>query len=130
MNEGEYCMMNTLDLSVDHAFWELEQNPWVVRNLLDGFVRRYSFVDEVKVYANDPASADRHLGAHATHDPSQPAPPPDEGQLNRPFSLAQGGLSFTHDMGVHNNFSPEGTSSYELAELTGCFQPHDPGAAL
>ena len=24
VNEGEYCMMNTLDLSVDQAFWELE----------------------------------------------------------------------------------------------------------
>ena len=24
-------------------------------------------------------------------------------------------------MGVHNNFSPPGTSSYELKNLTGCF---------
>ena len=121
VNEGEYCMMNTLDLSVDQAFWELDQNPWVVRNLLDGFVQRYSFVDDVKVYADGPASAGGRLDAGATHDPSQPAPPPDEGQLNRPFSLSPGGLSFTHDMGVHNNFSPAGTSSYELADLTGCF---------
>ena len=35
VNEGEYCMMNTLDLSVDHVFWELDHNPWLVRNLLD-----------------------------------------------------------------------------------------------
>ena len=35
VNEGEYCMMNTLDLAVDHVFWELEHNPWLVRNLLD-----------------------------------------------------------------------------------------------
>ena len=41
-------MMNTLDLSVDHAFWELDQNPWVVRNLLDNFTRHYSYVDEVQ----------------------------------------------------------------------------------
>ena len=50
VNEGEYCMMNTLDLAVDHVFWELEHNPWLVRNLLDEFVRRYSYTDEVKVY--------------------------------------------------------------------------------
>ena len=53
VNEGEYCMMNTLDLAVDHVFWELEHNPWLVRNLLDEFVRRYSYTDEVKVYTSD-----------------------------------------------------------------------------
>ena len=34
---------------------------------------------------------------------------------------ARGGLSFTHDMGVMNNFTPEGHSSYECVDLTGCF---------
>ena len=53
VNEGEYCMMNTLDLAVDHVFWELEHNPWLVRNLLDEFVRRYSYTDEVKVYKSE-----------------------------------------------------------------------------
>lgn len=48
VNEGEYCMMNTLDLSVDHAFWELDHNPWVVKNLLDNFVRHYSYSDGIK----------------------------------------------------------------------------------
>ncbi|MGE5486649.1 MAG: glycoside hydrolase family 52 protein [bacterium] len=48
VNEGEYCMMNTLDLAVDQVFWELDRNPWVVRNLLDTFVKRHSYVDEVK----------------------------------------------------------------------------------
>ena len=91
VNEGEYCMMNTLDLSIDHVFWELKQNPWVVRNLLENFVRHYSYIDEVK-----------HERA------------PDS-------RLLPGGISFTHDMGVHNNFSPQGTSSYELKDLTGCF---------
>ena len=88
VNEGEYCMMNTLDLSVDQMFWELRQNPWVVRNILDRFTSHYSYVDEVKK--------------------------PDG-------TLSAGGLSFTHDMGAHNNFSPTGHSSYELPELTGCF---------
>ncbi|GAB4189532.1 MAG: hypothetical protein Kow00105_03950 [Phycisphaeraceae bacterium] len=48
VNEGEYCMMNTLDLSIDHAFWELRHNPWVVRNLLDRFADRYRYQDRVK----------------------------------------------------------------------------------
>jgi hypothetical protein len=91
VNEGEYCMMNTLDLSVDHVFWELKQNPWVVRNLLDNFLRHYSYIDEVK----------RDRGEDSPRSP--------------------GGISFAHDMGVHNNFAPPGTSSYELKNLTGCF---------
>lgn len=48
VNEGEYCMMNTLDLAVDQVFWELKHNPWVVRNLLVNFVRYYSYHDHVK----------------------------------------------------------------------------------
>jgi hypothetical protein len=117
VNEGEYCMMNTLDLSVDHAFWELDHNPWLVRNLLDNFVRLYSYTDEVKVYKSEitPSAS----GVH--EDPHETPPPPDETQLNRPYDTKPGGLSFCHDMGAHNNFSPKGRSSYELANLTGCF---------
>ena len=117
VNEGEYCMMNTLDLAVDHVFWELEHNPWLVRNLLDEFVRRYSYTDEVKVYTSDFAPSVDTLQV----DPSQTPPPPDEAQLNRPYDKKPGGISFCHDMGAHNNFSPRGRSSYELANLTGCF---------
>ncbi len=47
VNEGEYRMMNTFDLTVDHLYFELRQNPWVVRNVLDFFVERYSYRDEV-----------------------------------------------------------------------------------
>ena len=117
VNEGEYCMMNTLDLAVDHVFWELEHNPWLVRNLLDEFVRRYSYTDEVKVYKSEIKMA-APLGQA---DPSQAPPAPDEAQLTRPYDTKPGGLSFCHDMGAHNNFSPKGRSSYELANLTGCF---------
>ena len=115
VNEGEYCMMNTLDLAVDHVFWELDRNPWLVRNLLDSFVRLYSYTDEVKVYEGEV-----ELSSHE-HDPSQPPPPPDAAQLARPYRTKPGGISFTHDMGAHNNFAPLGRSSYELANLTSTF---------
>ena len=35
-------------------FWELDRNPWVVRNLLDNFVRHYSYVDTVGGPGEDP----------------------------------------------------------------------------
>ncbi len=88
VNEGEYCMMNTLDLSVDQVFWELQHNPWVVRNVLTNFVRHYAYHDQVKT---------------------------------RGGQVLPGGISFAHDMGVNNGFSAAGQSSYELANLTGCF---------
>ena len=89
VNEGEYRMMNTFDLTVDHLFFELRLNPWVVRNQLDWFMRRYRYVDEVV----DPVTKQRHPG----------------------------GVSFTHDMGIANGFSPAGRSAYELDGLHGCF---------
>jgi hypothetical protein len=78
VNEGEYRMVNTFDLTVDHLFFELEWQPWAVRNALDLFVRRYSYRDQL-------------------------------------------GLSFVHDMGVMNHFTPPGRSSYECDHLSGCF---------
>jgi hypothetical protein len=49
VNEGEYRMLNTFDLTVDHLFFELSQNAWVVRNQLDWFVKRYSYKDKVRL---------------------------------------------------------------------------------
>jgi hypothetical protein len=90
VNEGEYCMMNTLDLCVDQVFWEMSLNPWVVRNLLDNFVNSYSYEDRLKREHSDDAPV--------------------------------GGLSFAHDMGAFNMFSPPGQSSYELPNLDAvCF---------
>lgn len=89
VNEGEYCMMNTFDLSVDQLFFEMRMNPWVVRNLLDSFVRHYGYVDELR----EPSSG----------------------------RIFPGGISFTHDMGVRNRFSPRGHSSYEIQDKPGCF---------
>ncbi|HVX86089.1 MAG TPA: glycoside hydrolase family 52 protein [Phycisphaerae bacterium] len=97
VNEGEYRMMNTLDLAADQVFWELGKNPWVVRNVLDNFVRRYSYFDEVKTTENT------------------------EGTEGARGETRAGGISFCHDQGTHNQFSPLGRSAYEQANLTGCF---------
>lgn len=88
VNEGEYRMINTFDLTVDHLFFELRWHPWAVRNVLDLFADRYSYRDTV----------------HA----------PDGRK-------APGGISFVHDMGVADQFTPPGRSSYECAGLHGCF---------
>ena len=49
VNAGEYRMINTFDLTVDHLFYELEWQPWAVRDTLDLFVRRYAYVDQLGV---------------------------------------------------------------------------------
>lgn len=65
VNEGEYRMMNTFDLTVDHLFYELSRNPWTVRNVLDGYVARYQYRDEVRF----PGEAKLHPGGISfTHD--------------------------------------------------------------
>ena len=65
VNEGEYRMMNTFDLTVDHLFWELRQNPWVVKNQLDWFADRYSYQDKVR-FPND--KTEYPGGLSFTHD--------------------------------------------------------------
>ncbi len=82
VNEGEYRMMNTFDLTVDMLFYEMRFNPWTVRNVLEQFVAEYSYYDEVF-------------------------------QPGYPETAYEGGISFCHDMGVRNQFSPFGHSSYE-----------------
>lgn len=78
VNEGQYVMINTFDLTVDLLFWELRFHPWTMENVLENFVSNYRYYD-------------------------------------------QAGISFTHDMGVFNSFTPRGTSSYELSGVSGCF---------
>ena len=94
VNEGEYRMMNTFDLTVDQLFLELRRNPWTVRNVLDHFTSRYSYNDSLRF----------------------PAGEADGGAVAHP-----GGLTFTHDMGVANAFTPPGRGSYEQGGLTGLF---------
>jgi len=53
VNEGEYRMMNTFDLTVDQLFFELKMNPWTVKNELDMFVNRFSYDDNVRFPGDD-----------------------------------------------------------------------------
>lgn len=48
VNEGEYRMMNTFDLTVDHLFFELAWHPWAVRRTLDLFAGRYAYRDRLR----------------------------------------------------------------------------------
>jgi len=65
VNEGEYRMMNTFDLTVDQLFFELKMNPWTVRNELDLFTSRYSYRDTVR-FPDDPTEYPG--GLSFTHD--------------------------------------------------------------
>ena len=47
VNEGEYLMMNTFDLTVDMAFYEVRLNPWTLRNVLEQFATEYRYEDQV-----------------------------------------------------------------------------------
>ena len=65
VNEGEYRMINTFDLTVDQLFFEMKLNPWTVRNELDWFVKRYSYTDKVVF----PGGSKEHPGGLSfTHD--------------------------------------------------------------
>ena len=45
VNEGEYLMINTLDLTIDMAFFELK-GSLTVKNVLEHFVTYYSYEDK------------------------------------------------------------------------------------
>ncbi len=53
VNEGEYRMINTFDLTVDQLFFEMALNPWTVANELDWFVKRYAYADRVRLPKNE-----------------------------------------------------------------------------
>lgn len=56
--EGEYRFINTFDLTVDHAFYQLAMHPWTLRNVLDHYASRYAYRDEVV----DPRTGQVHPG--------------------------------------------------------------------
>ena len=45
VSEGEYQMMNTLDLVIDQAFWEARFSPWTLRNELESLEEYSSYED-------------------------------------------------------------------------------------
>ncbi|MDA1045089.1 MAG: beta-xylosidase, partial [Verrucomicrobia bacterium] len=68
VNEGEYRMMNTFDLTVDQLFYEIKMNPWTVRNELDLFTARYAYMDKTHF----PGGENIHPGGISfTHDMGQ-----------------------------------------------------------
>lgn len=90
VNEGEYRMMNTFDLTVDQAFFELEFNPWTVANELDWFRTRYTYTDTLR-FPGDTREYPGGLGF--THDMG----------VNNHFSRA--GYSSYERAGLHGCFS-------------------------
>ena len=90
VNEGEYRMMNTFDLTVDQLFFEMRLNPWTVRNELDMFTARYSYQDRLHF----PGQANAHPGGISfTHD---------MGMANR---VSRPGYSTYERAGLHGCFS-------------------------
>lgn len=65
VNEGEYRMINTFDLTVDQLFFEMLLNPWTVRNELDLFASRYAYEDTVCFPGDD---TEYPGGVSFTHD--------------------------------------------------------------
>jgi len=59
VNEGEYQMMNTLDLTVDQAFWEARFSPWTLRGELESFEERSAYADSLGLaFAHDQGVGD------------------------------------------------------------------------
>ncbi len=64
--EGQFAWRNTLDLAVDHLPFELAHHPCVVRNIVDGFIERYTYHDTVRFDGDAPGQ--RPGGISFTHD--------------------------------------------------------------
>lgn len=65
VNEGSCNMANTLDLTVDMAFFEAREHPWLLRNVLDAGADEYSYVDRLHF----PGEENLHEGGVSfTHD--------------------------------------------------------------
>ncbi len=53
VNEGEYNMINTLDLAADHSLYEAHRHPWTIRNVLEQYLERYSYEDQLRFEGSD-----------------------------------------------------------------------------
>ncbi|HWR10771.1 MAG TPA: glycoside hydrolase family 52 protein [Rectinemataceae bacterium] len=59
VNEGEYKMMNTLDLTIDQAFWEARFSPWTLRSELESFEKHSAYEDSLGLaFAHDQGVGD------------------------------------------------------------------------
>lgn len=65
VNEGEYRMMNTFDLTADQVYFEMLLNPWTVRNELEWYSLRFSYRDKVRLPGE---TAEYPGGLSFTHD--------------------------------------------------------------
>ncbi|WP_457329932.1 glycoside hydrolase family 52 protein [Rhizobacter sp. P5_C2] len=65
VNEGEYNMLNTLDLVPDHSLYEGLHHPWTIRNVLDQYAAGYAYDDELRFAGSD---ATHPGGVSFTHD--------------------------------------------------------------
>lgn len=48
VGEGQYLWRNTMDLAADHIPFELTRNAWVLRNIMDLYIDRYSYHDDIR----------------------------------------------------------------------------------
>jgi hypothetical protein len=64
--EGQFGWRNTLDLAVDQLPYELRLHPWVARNVIDGFIDRYSYHDTIRFEGEETAACPG--GISFTHD--------------------------------------------------------------
>lgn len=63
--EGQFCWRNTLDLMADHLGWELWRTPWLTRDLMDLYLERYAYRDQIRLPGE---SGYRPGGLAFTHD--------------------------------------------------------------
>jgi len=52
VNEGSFMMMSTLDLTIDHSFFDLTLHPWVVENQIDSYINMISYEDQLGISFN------------------------------------------------------------------------------
>lgn len=64
--EGQFAWRNTLDLAVDQLPFELAHHPSVARNVIEGFIQRYSYTDSL-TFEQD-TQPTRPGGISFTHD--------------------------------------------------------------
>jgi hypothetical protein len=66
ISEGQYLWRNTMDLAADHLPFELWRHPWVVRNIIDLYIERYSYHDQIRF--QDRPGENSPGGLSFTHD--------------------------------------------------------------